>query len=240
MKTSINLFIAPVVLAVMITPGFVLAANLRLHLDTSLFHFARNHYDFSEENTEEELNITTFGLGDDSGISLDEELVPKLGLFRLGVGFVIADHFTIGASLGFGASKMKWEFKSEYDSYSDGNEDDLSLFGFEVMPYVSYKFGDGKVQPFVIASFGYRGGLFKYDMSGDASLRYMIHTFALSGGGGIHFFITDSFSFDGSAQLGGAFGKYIEKEIYEDEEEKEKFPYRNIKVLVLLGFSGWI
>ena len=211
------------------------AAKLRLSMDTSLFHFSKDKYDFSDGGYTYKESITSFGIGG-GGYTLSDDSSQSGSLFRLGIGGVLMNHLIIGIDFGLAMARVMLKEEEE----DDDDDDKFGMFGFNVMPYISYKFGEGVVQPFVTATFGYDGAILKYE-DDSYSYKVMAHQFALAGGGGIHIFPAESFSFDLSAMMGGAFGKLVVKEKEDDyEEEKDKYPITSLNFNIFVGISGWI
>jgi hypothetical protein len=226
-------YCAVAVLLVCITMGRdSRAAGFRVSLDTSLFHFQRDTYDSDGERGDG--SISSFGFGD-GGFLLDYELVqPTIG-FRLGLGLVFFRALTVGMMLALnGGSAILREDSNETDEMR------YTLFTYEFLPFISYKFNIGKVQPFLVALLGYNGSVFTLEEEPGATR--LTHYFAFGGGGGLHIFPAKYISFDITILAKGRIGRYIYKYKTPEPiptEKKVKYPLHGIKLNLLLGLSGW-
>jgi hypothetical protein len=236
MKKNASYCAAAVLLFCMTMGGYGQAAGFRVSLDTSLFHFQRDTYDCDGEKGDG--SISSFGFGD-GGFLLDYELVqPTIG-FRIGLGPVFFRALTVGMMLALNGGSAILR-----DDSDDSNEtdDDLryTLFTYEFLPFISYKFNIGKVQPFLVALLGYNGSVFTLEEEQGATR--LTHYFAFGGGGGLHIFPAKYISFDITILTKGRIGRYIYKYETTDPiptEKKVKYPLHGIKLNLLLGLSGW-
>ena len=214
--------------------------HVRLNLDTSLFHFQKTTYDFSENGYTDKESVSTFGFGD-GGIMLDDDFGASTAMFRLGVAGVVINRLSIGMTLGVGGGKVIW---SEEDSEYQDDDDKMTVMAYEFLPYLAYKFDIGPVQPYLMITFGYGGSIFRWDDDAD---KMNTHNFIFGGGGGVHIFPSAGVSIDIGLTAKGNFGKLVfeweNDTVYasdEDTDDKEKYPLRGFKLNLVLGLSVWL
>lgn len=225
-------------MAILVISTFSLAESraesptVRLQLDTSLATFNRTVVE--REGDKDYFN--SIGFGDFSGYGPGTGYAPGFGF---GIGFIPVDNLTIGAKLGVAGGQIQIrEFGREGDIiFNNEGEYTANIFSYRALPFVEYKFNLGTVQPFIMASIGYRGGIQWND--DNAELKASNHMFAYGGGGGAHFFLTDAVSIDAGIEVAGGVGKTVIKLDNGETSRSQKADLRDFNAAAKLGLSGW-
>jgi hypothetical protein len=174
------------------------------------------------------LDTTVFRVGigeidpDDSPANDYDGFTGGIGLESAGIGFgyTVINGLVIGGKLSFGADG--------FDKYHS----DVTGFRWSIMPYVEYIFLDGLLRPFVIGIFGFQGRN-NLPQTDD----YWDWAFTFSAGGGLHIFVFNNLSFDGTMLFGfdvGA-GEYE----FGTPRGDVHFNHWKFKLDLLLGMSVW-
>ncbi|MCP4605070.1 MAG: hypothetical protein GY847_31860 [Proteobacteria bacterium] len=209
------------------------ASRFRMNLDTTLFSFGRytSEAELSDEEPDEldaestEYTSTSIGFGDGIGSS-------SVPMFGLGLGFVATENWTIGAKLQLGGGAYNYELAG----FSSA-EIEMRTFAYAALPYVEYKFLTGPIQPFILATLGYRG--YTGWSKENEDQKTFNHLFEFGGAVGTHFFVGDNVSVDVSILACGDVGKTKSKMELPGEIEDLETSIRGFKLAAIVGLSGW-
>lgn len=158
---------------------------------------------------------------------------------KLGVGVTVADALTVG--LHIAAAIQKGETALDEDDSNLEGEDATTDFdameytnlNWGVMPYLEYAFLQNVVRPFIMLTLGFEGEI---DKVADTKTNYWDFVFGF--GGGLHFFVSPTFSVDLGILFGfSAGGGNIEPEA--ESEDKNQFIRVLFRLNGGLGLSGW-
>ena len=215
------------------------ASGLRLSIDTSMFHFQRTTYDNSKNGNTDEGSFSSFGFGE-GGLFLTNGgviLVPAMG-FRIGIGGYVGKNLSFGITIGAEGGRYITESKTNYNT----NKTTFTMLGYEFLPFVSYKFAVGKVQPFLTATMGYTGSTTKPKDNDNQKTNQ--HRFTFGGAAGLHFFVGQHISVDTSVLVKGYVGRFVNRDIDEQPndttiERRVKTSIRGVKLNLLLGLTVW-
>ncbi|MDH5492033.1 MAG: porin family protein [Myxococcales bacterium] len=175
-----------------------LQGSFRLNLDADLLRWDNHTETRIRDGLVTEDSSTTFALAQGSTYVL--------------FGYMITDAIFLGGRLGI-----------QSVSYEPG---DFSTFSWSLAPVFEFLFLDGAARPFVFASAGI-GGESQSITSGGVTATTSMNTFGFAGGGGLHYFLTDSFSIDPRLELGWTF--------YGDDNND----YTDFRFAALVGLSGF-
>ena len=219
-----KMYILPMTIVLLATiPGLASAAEdasrFRLHLDTTLFSFSKAT--FAEDGFGEpgdDVSSMSYGFGDN--------LVNNSQMFGFGMGYLITKNLIVGTkvSVGGGATEYKddlFEFESRYFSYA-------------ALPYLELRFLSGNIQPFVLATVGYRGSA-GWDKDNEEQ-KMFTHLVEFGGALGAHFFVAENFSIDASVTATGDFGKVV---LEGGDENESKVDIKGFQTAAVVGISGW-
>lgn len=190
---------------------------LRLHLETSVLGFESLTANEEGPPPSETTTTTTFGPGG-NGLGFGGGFRNGglgFGGLGFGLGFGVSDNLVIGGN-------VTLQFRSE----NPDNGRTRSGQTLTLMPYIEALFGDGSTRPFL-------GGalLLSFDNFDDVSTTM----FGLAGLGGVHIFMTDSYSLDISGRL------YVATGSASDDRDRMTVDtsLTQFGLIALLGVSGW-
>jgi opacity protein-like surface antigen len=149
------------------------------------------------------------------------------GIFSIGPG-----ETTLGLGLGYGVSEMivlGTNLALQHSSIKPDEGPAVSATGVQILPYLEVVFGEGTTRPFV-------GGQLMLQLTSTENTDTTL--FGLGALGGVHIFLTDSFSFDVSGRLYYMTGTstFDSDDDLADELETD---VSELGVLLLIGLSGW-
>jgi hypothetical protein len=138
---------------------------------------------------------------------------------------------TLGLGLGYGVSEMivlGTNLVLQHQSIKPDEGDSVGVTTVQILPYLEVVFGEGTTRPFV-------GGQLMLQINSTENTDTTL--FGLGGLGGVHIFLTDSFSFDVSGRLYFLTGSTtFESGGAADDIEADA---SELGVLLLIGLSGW-
>jgi hypothetical protein len=147
------------------------------------------------------------------------ELGLGMSRFAIGAGFGLGGKLLIGAKLAIGQESSDWWPGSENET-----------FVFSAIPYVEFVFLQSRVKPFAKAMVGIEGARGEDD-SGFWGL-------VLGGGGGLHFFLTQSVSVDADLELNLRFG--TGHNTMPGPVDDVDYSHWRFSFATLLGLSAWL
>ena len=156
--------------------------------------------------------------GDISGFgTLDASTLEPMALQ---IGGMVSDNVLLAAGLTLAVGNV---------SPDDGPATSTHLLSMR--PRLEYVFGNDRLRPFAHLELGMSAG-------GAKDKNFSIGAQGIDGGGGFHFFITDSFSFDFTARLltGENYSQIKDKELSSTSKNSAK----HTDIGLALGISGWI
>jgi hypothetical protein len=147
------------------------------------------------------------------------ELGLGMSRFAIGAGFGLGGKLLIGAKLAIGQESSDW-----------WPGDEAETFIFSAIPYIEFVFLQSRVKPFAKAMAGVEGSR-REDESGFWGI-------VLGGGGGLHFFLTQSVSVDADLELNFRFG--TGHFALPGPADDIDFSHWRFSFATLLGLSAWL
>jgi hypothetical protein len=208
--------------------------RFRFHGELDVLSFSH----FNPDGAGDSYNTIGFGFGRTTGI----DAMVRPPIWSLGFGYVFLDGNAVaGARFAFNLGSS-----SEADDDGDGNRNDArtTLVGGQLIPYFRYMFLPGKrLRPFAEARFGVGGTTTTTRVDSDPEFRSTTNVVypAVGVGGGIHYFIIDSFSIDAGITFDYAAPHAKNKtevgDVNTDTDYEKSGDFINLAAQV--GFSAW-
>lgn len=144
--------------------------------------------------------------------STSTSIGPGANGLGFGIGYGITEELIVGGNFVL--------------QHRDGEGDNDGVFTLNLLPYLELMLGEGDLRPFV------GGNLILAISSGE---NRSSTEFGLGGLGGVHIFLSDTFSFDLSGRLFFTAGSVTRDTAMGDEDSS----FTTLGFLVLVGVSGW-
>lgn len=132
----------------------------------------------------------------------------------------------LGFGIGYGITEQLILGGNFVLQHRDGEGDNDGEFRLSLLPYLEFMLGEGSVRPFV-------GGVLIFALTSREN--FSATSFGLGGLGGVHIFLTDSFSLDVSGRLYFTANNTSRETGMGDVDSSST----TVGLLVLVGVSGW-